>query len=130
MVSKKFRAQWQLVDVVYVDKVSISLRLTHSFGRDSSRTRCQQICPTQRGRNLLVSLVVVIGREGVIAHVVTLGADDSKKFLAMINKGLFSWTMSHFTDLVKIQQAFEDVGHICHHIVHFSMMQNGYLDSS
>ena len=81
MVSKKFRAQWQLVDVVYVDKVSFSLRLTHSFGRDSSRTRCQQICPTQRGRNLLVSLVVVIGREGVIAHVVTLGADDSKKFL-------------------------------------------------
>ena len=33
----------------------------------------------------------------------------------------------------EIQQAFGDVEHmyfVCHHIVHFSMLQNGYLDTS
>jgi hypothetical protein len=123
-----------------VDEVGLSLRLTRPFGRDSSRTRCQQIRPTQRGRNLLVSLVVAIGCEGVIAHNVTLGADDSKKFLEFTQtKVIPSLDRQRFNphgqcpvsqDLVKTQQAFEDVGLICHHIVHFSMMQNGYLDSS
>jgi hypothetical protein len=71
-----------MVDIVYVDEVGFNLHLTQRFGRARQGQRCQQICPTQRDQKL--SLVVAIGREGVIAHDDILGAYNTKKFLKFI----------------------------------------------
>jgi hypothetical protein len=67
---------------VYMDEVGFNLHLTHRFDRACQGQRCQQIHPTQRGQNL--SLVVAIGREGVIACNVTFGASNMGKFLEFI----------------------------------------------
>ena len=49
-------------------------------------------------------------------------------FLALIDKDSSKWTMSHFIDLVKYNKLLKMLDtstSICHHIVHFSMLQNG-----
>jgi hypothetical protein len=71
-----------MVDIVYVDEVGFYLHLTQRFGRARQGQRCQRICPTQRDQKL--SLVVAIGREGVIAHNAILCAYNTKKFLKFI----------------------------------------------
>lgn len=54
--------------------------------------------------------MIAIGHEGITAHGVTLGAYTidkfydsfiSRSFTSLIDKGVSSWTMSHFVDLVK-----------------------------
>ena len=64
-------------------EVGFNLHLTRRFGRAHRGQRCQRTYPTQRGRNL--SSVVAIGREGVIAHDVALGAYNTCKFLEFIH---------------------------------------------
>ena len=52
--------------------------------------------------------------------------------LALIDKGLSSWTMSHCIDLMtynKLLKMLDTSTSICHYIVHLSMLQNGYLDT-
>ena len=82
-----------MTNVVYVNEVGFNLHLTCHFGR--ARRGPQRNCPTQRGQNL--SWVVVVGREGVIAHDVTLGAYNTNKLLKL-------WDTSTY---------------VCPHIVHF-----------
>ena len=108
-----------LVNVVYMDEVGFNLHLTRRFGRARRGQRCHRIRPTQRRRNL--SLVVAVGREGIIAHDVTLGAYNTDKFLEFVlTKVIPSLDRQRFIlmDNVsfhkssEIQQTFEDAGHI------------------
>ena len=71
-----------MVDVVYVDKVGFNLHLTLQFKKACWGQRCQWIHPTQKNQNL--SLVVIVGCEGVVAHNVTLGAYTTKKLLEFL----------------------------------------------
>ena len=93
--------------------------------------RCQRIHPTQRGRNLI--LVVVVGSDWLIAHDVTLGAYNTNKFiqtnvitgLNRLRFILMEKVTFHIT--CELQQAFKDDGQIYFHlpshtIVHFSMV--------
>ena len=90
-----------MVDVVYVDKFGFNLHLTCWFGRARWWQRCEQICPTQRGRSL--SLVVWVGHEGshcTRCHTWCLQYEQTLKnsfkprsFIALIDKGSSSWTI-------------------------------------
>jgi transposase len=77
--------------------------------------------------------VVVVGREGVIAHDVTLGAYNTNKFLEFIQtKVIPSLDEQRFIFIYnvpfhrprKIQQAFEDVGHIYFHLPSYAPFLN------
>ena len=68
--------------VANVEDVGFNLHLTHQFGRARWGQGCSRIRPTQRGQ--ILYLVVVVGREGVIAHDVTFGAYNTDKFLEFI----------------------------------------------
>ena len=120
-----------MVDDVYVVEVGFNLHLTCRFGKAYQGQRCQQIHPTQRGRNLF--MVVAIGCERVIAHDVTLGAYNTNKFIqtkviTSLDRQRFI-LMENFSSHItcEIQQAFEDDKQIYFHlpshtIVHFSML--------
>ena len=86
--------------------------------------------------------MIEVGCEGVIAHDVTLGASSTNKILEFIKaKVIPSLHRQKFSlmDNVpfhrsrEIHQALKTLDtstFVCHHIVHFSMLQNGYLDTS
>ena len=120
-----------MVDIVYMDEVGFNLHFIRQFGRARPGQRCHPICPTQRDRKL--SLVVAIGREGVIAHDATLGAYNTDKFfkymqakvIPSLDRQRFILTGNVvFHIFRKIQQAFEDVGHIYFHLPSYSPFLN------
>jgi hypothetical protein len=86
----------------------------------------KQICLPQRDQNKSLLIVVC---HGVMAHDVTLGAYNvdkffnsfkARSFIIFINKGSFSWTMSHFTNFMtynKVWKRWVTFIFICHHIV-------------
>jgi len=71
---------FSMMDCVFVDESGFNLHLTRRFGRSPKGKRASQVRPTQRGRN--VSLVAAVGREGIIASEVMLGAFNSEKYEA------------------------------------------------
>ena len=98
-----------LANDVYMKEPTLNLHLTCQFWRAHSRQTCQQICPTQRGRTL--SLVVVGGlwrSHCTQCHTwclqykqVFLNSLKPRPFLALLDKGSSSRTMSWFTNLAK-----------------------------
>jgi hypothetical protein len=86
--------------------------------------------------------VAAVGHEGVIAYDFTLGAYNTNKFLEFIQtKAIPSLDRQRsiimdnvpFTDLMlynKLLKMLDTSTFVCHHIVHFPMLQNGYLDTS
>ena len=53
VVSKVFRAWWQVVDVVYVDEVDFNLHLTLQFGRVLMRTKMPTNLSNSRAQNFI-----------------------------------------------------------------------------
>jgi hypothetical protein len=115
----------------WMSLVLIYISHWHRFGRTHQGQRCQRICPTQRGQDL--SLVVVVDCEGVIAHNVTLGAYNTNKFLEFIQtKVIPSLDIQRFILVNNVpfhkshewQQAFEDVGHIYFRLLSCSSFLN------
>ena len=109
-----------MVGVIHVNEVRFNLYLTGRFERAHWWQRCQQICPTQRDWNLSI-FGGVVGREGVIAYDVTLGAYNTYQFLKLIQtKVVPSLDRQRFILMDNVpfhksrenQQAVEDVGHI------------------
>ena len=88
--------------------------------------------------------MVTVGHEGAIPHDVTLGAHNTYKSLEFIQahvipsldrQGSSSCTMFRSTYLVKYNKLLNMLDtststSVCHHIVHFSILQNEYLDTS
>ena len=83
--------------------------------------------------------MVAIGREGVIAYNVTLGAYHTYKFLE--TKVIPSLDRQRFilmdnvpfhksSDYENLLKMLDTSNFVCNRIVHFSMLQNGYLDTS
>jgi hypothetical protein len=81
----------------------------------------------------LKSLEVAIGREGVIAHDVTLGAYNTNKFLKFFQTRVIPsldrqtfMLMDNvpFHESREIQQVFEDVGHIYFRLPSYSPFLN------
>ena len=81
----------------------------------------------------MLSLVVVIDHEGVIAHNIALGAYNTNKFLEFIQTKVISnfnrqpfilMNIVTFHKSCEIQQIFEDVGHVYFCLPSYSQFLN------
>ena len=109
-----------IVDSIYIDESGFNLHLTRRKGRAPRGRRPIVVRPTQRGRNL--TLMVAIGKEGIIASEVHLGSTNTNKFLEFVENDVLKnlENLGNKTIIMDnarihkpncIRQAFEDAGH-------------------
>ncbi|KAK3827670.1 MAG: DDE superfamily endonuclease-domain-containing protein [Benniella sp.] len=109
-----------MTDVVFIDEAGFNLRLTRRVGRVPRGERAVMVPPTQRGENMC--LVVTVGKEGVIASHVELGAFHAESYLQFITTHLLpalheprTIVMDNvpFQKSKDVQDAIENAGHRC-----------------
>jgi transposase len=77
---------WSMTDAVYIDEAGFNLHLTRRYGRAPKGQRACVVRPTQRGRN--ISVIVAVGREGIIGFRAQLGAVNAGIFLDFVNEAI------------------------------------------
>ena len=140
MVSKVFRAQWQCGDDVYVVKVG-SIHFWHANLEGLIKYKDANKFVQLKGVKIYLRWVQLVVKEslhtmsGTLVPTIYTSIWKSlrpRSLLALIDKGSSSWTMSHFTNLLKynkLLKMLDTSNYVCHHIVHFSMSQRAYLDT-
>jgi transposase len=120
-----------LMDSVFIDEAGFNLHLTRRFGRARRGERAVRVRPTQRGRN--VSVVVAVGREGIIASEVRLGAFNTDRFNTFLADTLLPNLHGPRTIIMdnvpfhkshEVQDTIENAGHICEYLPPYSPQLN------
>ena len=77
------KEDWRMSQCVYIDEIGFNLWTSRQFGRSKRGIPVNIVIPTNRGKNM--SLIMAIGRKGILLFKLYCGSVDHAKYQSFIN---------------------------------------------